>query len=65
MDGRWFHAATMFRRLPKLGLFRCTRTYIGKVGHGSTLLNMAGDRLELAPAERKGEVISDGAFAIR
>ena len=55
----------MFRRLPKLGLFRCTRTYIGKVGHGSTLLNMAGDRLELAPAERKGEVISDGAFAIR
>ena len=49
----------------KLDLFRCTWTYIGKVGHGSTLLNMAGDRLELAPAERKGEIVPDGAFAIR
>lgn len=28
--------------LPKLGLFRCTRTYIGKAGHGRTFLDEDG-----------------------
>ena len=28
--------------LPKLGLFRCTRTYIGKAGHGCTFLDEDG-----------------------
>ena len=29
--------------VPKLGLFRCTRTYIGKAGHGRTFLDEDGD----------------------